>query len=163
MQYGQSISRRTFLCALAGMGASAFTSRRAGAGLLVEASVSIDYGDPGRAIPEGFIGLSYNAVLASPEYLSQGNLSMQGLGPSSVLRLGGNSSERTIWRDTGNATGAESFVITPAAINKLAALLKALDWRLIYGLTLRGHARSSRGRSGLCRASRRPRRRLSDR
>ena len=123
------------------MGASAFTSRRAGAGLLVEASVSIDYGDPGRAIPEGFIGLSYeSAVLASPEYLSQGNLSvmglMQGLGPSSVLRLGGNSSERTIWRDTGNATGAESFVITPAAINKLAALLKALDWRLIYGLNL---------------------------
>jgi hypothetical protein len=107
----------------------------------VNASVALGYDQPGRAIPEDFIGLSYeSAVLASPDYLSPGNLSVMGLlrslGPGAVLRLGGNSSERTVWSDTGDRPEAESFVITPAAIDALAALLNALDWRLIYGLNL---------------------------
>ena len=60
----------------------------------------------------------------------------RGLGPDAVLRLGGNTSERTAWRDTGNASVAQAFVITPAAIDALAGLVNALDWRLIYGLNL---------------------------
>ena len=79
-------------------------------------------------------------MLASPEHLSPGNLSvigfLRGLGPGGVLRLGGNSSERTVWRDTGDRSGVETLVITPAAIDALAALLNTLDWRLIYGLNL---------------------------
>jgi hypothetical protein len=107
----------------------------------MNASVAVGYDQPGRAISQHFIGLSYeSAILASPDYLSPENLSvmglLRGLGPGAVLRLGGNSSERTVWRDTGNGSGAKTFVITPAAIDALAALLNALDWRLIYGLNL---------------------------
>ena len=135
------MTRRSLLCALAGMAATLCASRRVGAAPFVNASVAVGYDQPGRAIPENFIGLSYeSAVLASPDYLSPGNLSvmglLRGLGPGAVLRLGGNSSERTVWRDTGDRPEVESFVITPAAIDALAALLNALDWRLIYGLNL---------------------------
>src|SRR5689334_6002633 len=95
----------------------------------------------GRIISENFIGLSYeSAVLASPDYLSPRNLSVmglfRGLGPGAVLRLGGNTSESTAWRDTDNASVAQTFVITPAAIDALAGLVNALDWGLIYGLNL---------------------------
>jgi hypothetical protein len=107
----------------------------------MNASLAIGYDQPGRDISDSFIGLSYeSSVLASPEYLSAKNLSvlglLRGLGPGGVLRLGGNSSERSVWRDTGHGPEAESFVITPAAIDALAAFLNALDWRLIYGLNL---------------------------
>ena len=119
------MTRRSLLCTLAGMAATLYASRRAGAGPFVNASVAVGYDEPGRVIPENFIGLSYeSAVLASPDYLSPGNLSVmglfRGLGPDAVLRLGGNTSERTAWRDTGDASEAEAFVITPAAIDALA-------------------------------------------
>lgn len=135
------MTRRSLLCTLAGMAVTLCASRRVGAAPFVNASVAVGYDQPGRAIPESFIGLSYeSAVLASPDYLSLGNLSimgfLRGLGPSAVLRLGGNSSERTVWRDTGDRPEVKSFVITPAAIDALAALLNALDWRFIYGLNL---------------------------
>ena len=46
----------------------------------VAASVAVGYDEPGRIIPENFIGLSYeSAVLASPDYLSPRNLSVMGL------------------------------------------------------------------------------------
>ncbi len=135
------MNRRGFLCALAGLAATLRAAGRVGAGPFINASVAVSYDQPGRAIPDNFIGLSYeSAVLASPEHLSPGNLSLigflRGLGPGGVLRLGGNSSERTVWRDTGDRSEVETLVITPAAIDALAALLNALDWRLIYGLNL---------------------------
>jgi hypothetical protein len=106
-----------------------------------DASVSVGYDQPGRAISREFIGLSYeSSALTSPEYLSPKNLSLlgllRGLGPGGVLRLGGNMSESTVWRDTDEGNEGESFVITPAAVDQLAALLDALDWQLIYGLNL---------------------------
>ncbi|MGC2409183.1 MAG: glycosyl hydrolase family 79 C-terminal domain-containing protein [Methyloceanibacter sp.] len=135
------MNRRSFLCALAGLAATLRASGRVGAGPFINASVAVAYDQPGRAISDNFIGLSYeSAVLASPEQLSPGNLSiiglLRGLGPGGVLRLGGNSSEHTVWRDTGDRPEVESFAITPAAIDALAVLLNALDWQLIYGLNL---------------------------
>jgi hypothetical protein len=123
------------------MAASLYAARRVGAGPFMNASVAVGYDQPGRAISEHFIGLSYeSAILASPDYLSPHNLSvmglLRGLGPGAVLRLGGNSSERTVWRDTGDRSEVGSFVITPAAIDTVAVLLNALNWRLIYGLNL---------------------------
>jgi hypothetical protein len=137
----RSISRRSLLQILAGVAATPYASRRARAGPHVAASVAVGYDAPGRIISENFIGLSYeSAVLASPDYLSPRNLSVmglfRGLGPAAVLRLGGNTSESTAWRDTDNASVAQTFVITPAAIDALAGLVNALDWWLIYGLNL---------------------------
>ena len=133
------MSRRSLLRILAGVAATPYASRRARAGPEVAASVAVSYDQPGRIIPENFIGLSYeSAVLASPDYLSPRNPALHGLlralGPGAVLRLGGNTSESTTWRGTSNAS--ETFVITPAAIDALAELVKALNWQLIYGLNL---------------------------
>lgn len=135
------MTRRSLLCTLAGMAATVCAPRRVGAAPVANASFAVGYDQPGRAVAENFIGLSYeSAVLASPDYLSPGNLSiaglLRGLGARGVLRLGGNTSERTVWRDTGDRSEVGSFVVTPAAIDAVAALLNALDWRLIYGLNL---------------------------
>jgi hypothetical protein len=135
------MNRRRFLYALPGLAATLRASGRAGAEPFMNASVAVGYDQRGRAISKNFIGLSYeSAVLASAEYLSAGNLSiidfLRGLGPGGVLRLGGNSSERTVWRNSGDRSEVESFVITPAAIDALAGLVNVLDWRLIYGLNL---------------------------
>ena len=119
------MSRRSLLRLLAGVAATPYASQRARARPHTAASVAVGYDELGRVIAENFIGLSYeSAVLASPDYLSPRNLSVmglfRGLGPGAVLRLGGNSSERTVWRDTSDRPEVESFVITPNAINALA-------------------------------------------
>jgi hypothetical protein len=86
------------------------------------------------------MGLSYeSALLASSDYFTPRNLSVFGLlralGADGVLRIGGNTSERTVWSGAGSSP-VDRFVISPAAIDALAALLHALGWKLIYGLNL---------------------------
>ena len=61
---------------------------------------------------------------------------MRTLGSQGVLRIGGNTSERTVWRTQDTSAPGENFVITPLAIDRLAGFLRALGWRLIYGLNL---------------------------
>ena len=107
----------------------------------ISATVAVDDDQPGRIIPDDFTGLSYeSAVLASPDYLSPANRSIlgliHGLGPRGVLRLGGNSSEATLWRGPSDGKKGGGIVITPTSIDALVALLASLDWRLIYGLNL---------------------------
>ena len=87
------MNRRSFLYALAGIAATLRASGRVGAGPFINASVAVGYDQPGRAISDNFIGLSYeSAVLASPEHLSPANLSLigflRGLGPGGVLAPG---------------------------------------------------------------------------
>jgi hypothetical protein len=108
---------------------------------LADVSLSVGYESTGTRIPTDYIGLSYeSALLASSDYFSPRNLSVFGLlralGANGVLRIGGNTSERTVWGGTGSSSSVDRFVITPAAIDELAALLRALGWRLIYGLNL---------------------------
>ena len=55
-----SMSRRSLLRILAGVAAASYAARRARAGPEVAASVAVSYDQPGRIIPENFIGLSYN-------------------------------------------------------------------------------------------------------
>ena len=109
------------------MAATAYASRRVGAEPSINASVAVGYDQPGHAISENFIGLSYkSAVLASPEHLSPGNLSimglLRGLGPGGVLRLGGNSSARVVRRDTAIGLRSRTSSSRRPAIDALAAL-----------------------------------------
>jgi hypothetical protein len=135
---GAVLDRRSFL-ALAG---STFFARGSGrAETAVPASVTIAYEHPGRAIAADFIGLSYeSALIAAPDYFTPDNYSLLGLiralGARGIIRIGGNTSERTAW-ETGVAEQTSGrYVITPASIDGLAAFLRKLDWRLIYGLNL---------------------------
>jgi hypothetical protein len=133
--------RRSFL---AGMTNALLGARTPGAaraqepvnlGLIVGASAR------GPQIPPDFIGLSYeSAILADEDYVSPDNASLIGLvrrlGRAGVLRIGGNTSEDTIWNPGDQQTRSGRIVLTPARIDRLAALVRALEWKLIYGLNL---------------------------
>ncbi len=139
MSRGALLDRRSFL-ALAGTTLLARGSARSETA--VPASVAIAYEDPGRAIAADFIGLSYeSALVASPDYFTPDNRSLLGLiralGVHGVIRIGGNTSERTVWETgAGAARQTGRYVITPASIDRLAAATRRLGWRLIYGLNL---------------------------
>jgi hypothetical protein len=101
--------------------------------------VTIDYENGGRPIAPDFIGLSYeSAILFPATYFDPNNAILlallRSLG-SGVLRIGGNTSERTMWA-LARTAGPESIPITPHAIDRLAATLRAIGWKLIYGLNL---------------------------
>jgi hypothetical protein len=103
------------------------------------ARVTVDYENDGRPIAPDFIGLSYESAILSPgTYFAPENAALLGLLRalgSGVLRIGGNTSEHTVWKAAG-AAAPDAIVITPGAIDRLAATLRALGWKLIYGLNL---------------------------
>ena len=103
--------------------------------------VAVDDHIAGTQIPTDFIGLSYeSAILAGGDYFTPSNTSLLGLigllGPNGVIRVGGNTSERTVWRVRDEPAPPGSLVLTPTSIDRLAAVLRLLGWKLIYGLNL---------------------------
>src|SRR5215471_18850078 len=134
------MNRRRFLLGLGGAGAAFARWASAQDGPAV-AHLSVEYEDAGRRIARGFIGLSYeSAVVAANDFFTADNRTLlqllRTLGPEGVLRIGGNTSERTLWRTQDTLAPRENFVITPFAIDRLAGFVRALGWRLIYGLNL---------------------------
>ena len=140
MAYHCVMDRRRFLHGLAGGGAALIARAFAQDGPAT-ARLAVDYENPGRAIASDFIGLSYeSAVVAANDFFTADNRTLlrllRTLSPEGVLRIGGNTSERTLWRTQDTLAPRENFVITPFAIDRLAGFLRALGWRLIYGLNL---------------------------
>ena len=135
------MKRRRFLIGAAATAAGLLTpgTNRSQPGINLRLAVSSE--DPGQAIALDFIGLSYeSSILASGDYFTPGNSSalglIQSLGENGVIRIGGNTSERTLWGADAKPAGPASFVIRPANIDRLAAALRVLGWELIYGLNL---------------------------
>jgi hypothetical protein len=129
--------RRKFLTGAAAAALTAIAPHRAVAAIPARAEIDEDH--PGTPIAPEFLGLSYeSAILADGHYFAPGNASVVGLirrlGERGVIRLGGNLSERTVWGE--RPRGAGDIPIGPAAIDRLSATLRALGWRLIYGLNL---------------------------
>jgi len=137
-----SIDRRAFLAAATGTAMGLLTPGTSRAQTDISALVVVAYEDTGQQIASDFIGLSYeSAILAAGDYLAPDNRSVLGLirslGQSGVIRIGGNSSERTIWRAADvKSMASDGFVITPANIDRLAGAMRTLQWKLIYGLNL---------------------------
>jgi hypothetical protein len=121
------------------MGLLAYGSARAQSG--AAAPLVVAYEDAGRPIAPDFIGLSYeSAILVAGDYFAPDNGSVLGLiralGADGVLRIGGNTSEHTVWDQQANPVAADSLVVTPASVDRLAAALRLIGWKLIYGLNL---------------------------
>src|SRR6516165_5014004 len=140
LAYHSSMDRRRFLLGLAGGGAM-LAGRVSAQDDRAMARLDVDYEDVGHRIPPDFIGLSYeSAVVAANDFFTADNRTLlrllRTLGAEGVLRIGGNTSERTRWRTQATLAPREDFVITPLAIDRLAGFLRALGWRLIYGLNL---------------------------
>jgi hypothetical protein len=136
------IARRGLLRGAAAAAAGLLARSRARAQAWADALLIVDDRDAGRPIAPDFLGLSYeSAILAAGDYFTPDNASVLGLirrlGRNGVLRIGGNTSERTVWRaEAAPAAAPGSFVITPASIDRLAATLRILGWKLVYGLNL---------------------------
>src|SRR5262245_22073545 len=137
------VARRGLLRGVAAAAAGLLARSRARAQADADVLLTVDDRDAGRPIAPDFVGLSYeSAILAGGDYFTPENASVLGLirrlGPNGVLRIGGNTSERTVWRAAAAPAAAApgSFVITPASIDRLAATLRILGWKLVYGLNL---------------------------
>jgi hypothetical protein len=138
------IARRGLLRGVAAAAAGLLARSRARAQVEANALLTVDDRDAGRPIAPDFVGLSYeSAILAAGDYFTPDNASVLGLirrlGPNGVLRIGGNTSERTVWRAEAAPAAAAapgSLVITPASIDRLAATLRIVGWKLVYGLNL---------------------------
>jgi Glycosyl hydrolase family 79 C-terminal beta domain len=109
----------------------------------------------GNAIAADFTGLSYEtSQLSDPDFFSRANAPLAGfhrrLGAAGILRIGGNTSEFSVWSPTaapaqptpqalGPDTGrhpAPRRPVTPLAIRNLRGFLELSGWRLIYGLNM---------------------------
>lgn len=158
------LTRRDFLAAAAVASAGRLVPRlfRAQAGGVspLTADLTLYPGSPGPVLPVRFTGLSYEAAqLVNPAFFSAANRPLialfRGLGRRGVLRIGGGTSDFTVWSASGAAAAPPYEVfgpdtskgrkidrpITPLAIRNLRAFLDAADWDLIYGLNMaRGSA-----------------------
>lgn len=134
--------RRSFLTGITSATLGLFARGLARAQEPSDLRISIDAtAAQGPQIPEDFIGLSYeSAILTDADFVSPDNRSLIGLirrlGPAGVLRIGGNTSEDTVWSAGDQSTLPGRIILTPARIDHLAALVRAFGWKLIYGLNL---------------------------
>jgi hypothetical protein len=125
--------RRRFLLSLAGLFGMAALSPELRGASQDENELSIDFNAPGQRIPEDFLGLSFEtAALVSEGIFSSDNESLisliRGLGPTGVVRIGGNSSDRPSLR--------KRLSCNRAHVEQLSGFLSATRWKLIYGLDL---------------------------
>jgi hypothetical protein len=88
-------------------------------------------------IASGFAGLSYEKGAMAEPLFQASNTDLigmfKGLGPS-LLRIGGNSVDKTQWNATG--AGRTASQVAPADIDALAGFLKATGWTVLYGVNL---------------------------
>jgi hypothetical protein len=136
-----SIERRRFLTGMTSTVMGLLAGGTGRAQTAVDALLVVAYEDTGRPITSDFIGLSYeSAILAAGDYFTPENRSVLGLigslGKNGVIRIGGNTSEYTVWHAEAKPVASGTFVMTPASVDRLAAAMRILRWKLIYGLNL---------------------------
>jgi hypothetical protein len=105
-------------------------------GSLTSATLSISAMSLG-SIGAAFAGLSYEkSSLALPRF-TPGNADLigmfQGLGES-LLRIGGNSVDKTQWTPAG--AGGTAGEVAPADIEALGGFLRGCGWSVLYGVNL---------------------------
>ncbi len=110
---------------------------------------------PGNPIAADFTGLSYEtSQLSDPGFFAPQNTALAAfhrrLGTSGILRIGGNTSEFSVWSPASAPIHpmAEAFgpdigrhpaprrPVTPLAVRNLRGFLDSSGWRLIYGLNM---------------------------
>jgi len=149
------LTRREFVGAMAGLAASGFLSACSSsgsnsgsgsgpalpaqpipAGQIAPATVSISATEVG-TMPAQFVGLSYEKDKLSQPVFAGSNANLIGLFKrlgSGLLRIGGNSVDKTTWNPTG--PGQTSGQVAPPDVDALAAFLTAADWPVLYGVNL---------------------------
>jgi hypothetical protein len=113
-------------------------AQAAPAGKVAPATVTIK-SDTGATLGERFVGISFEKNLLAQPPLTKGNLAqlLKTLGPG-VLRFGGNQVDKTFWTSTGEKAPEWGLTtVTPADVERLATLVRASGWQVLYGLALK--------------------------
>lgn len=109
-------------------------------GTIAQASLTVSTGEAGLIGP-GFAGLSYEKSSLCEPLFSAANTELVGLfkllGPS-ILRIGGNSVDQSVWTPGGR--GQTAGQIAPSDVAALGGFLRPAGWRCIYGVNLGGAA-----------------------
>jgi hypothetical protein len=124
--------------------ADAATVEGGEAGPTLAAAIAVDPGTKLGGIGPAFVGLSYEKSQLQSGFFRGNNAAAVAmfdlLGPS-ILRIGGNSVDRTVWQtyDAGAPfpDAAVPSVITAADVDGLAAFTKAAGWRVLYGVNMK--------------------------
>jgi hypothetical protein len=135
-----SLSRRTLLggaaagVALASLGMAPGFGVPAASGTSATPTLTIDPGDRLGRIGIRALGFSFEkSTLATPLFQASNTdlvALFRLLGPG-VLRLGGNSVDRTDWDPSG--AGSTPGVVAPPDLAGLRGFLDAVDWQVLYG------------------------------
>jgi hypothetical protein len=110
------------------------------AGPTVPGTITVDPATKVGTIPSQFVGLSYEksqlpSGLFAPDDDALISL-FKLLGPG-ILRVGGNSVDRTEWYSAPTSDGSAASTITTDEVDALSAFAKAAGWQVIYGLDMK--------------------------
>jgi len=123
-----------------------------GAGIPVaKASFALDITRPGRHVDATLASLSYETLeLLDPTFFAADNHGLvrlfRAMNPHGVLRIGGNTSDDTVWSGyqgklppfVARKRGpAQPYVLKPEGLQALADFLRATGWKLVFGVNLR--------------------------
>lgn len=111
----------------------------------------LDAAHPGRTVDPSLASLSYEMLeLENPRFFAADNHALvqlfRALNPNGVLRIGGNTSDDTVWAGWHGSLPPfvarkrglkQPFVLKPEALAGLAGFLKATGWKLVFGVNLR--------------------------
>jgi hypothetical protein len=114
------------------------------AGPIAAATITVDPATKLGTIGPGYVGLSYEKSKLQQGFFRGDNAALvamlQLLGPS-LLRIGGNSVDETVWQtfDAGAPApdAAAPTTITTSDVDGLAALAKAAGWKVLYGVNMK--------------------------
>ncbi|WLT31901.1 hypothetical protein [Geothrix sp. PMB-07] len=101
----------------------------------VPVAVTIQRTNTGLRLENGFVGFSYEKSKLNSPLFDGANAGLvtlfKRLGPG-VLRVGGNSVDKTTWDPTG--PGLTPGKVASADVDRLAGFLKAANWQVIYAM-----------------------------
>jgi hypothetical protein len=110
------------------------------AGATVTGTITVDPSTQVGAIPAGFVGFSYEKTQMTSGLFAGGDAALISLfklvGPG-LLRIGGNSVDRTEWYSAPSSDGSASATITTGEVDALAAFAKASGWKVVYGVDMK--------------------------
>lgn len=136
-----------FIVMLAGAGTWVWARSAASVPLAPTVVLKVNTHRPGNAFDPGAVGLSIEASELETDHLSAAHERLARLlrllGPS-VLRIGGNSVDRSWWTSSGETPPPwATSTVTPADLQVLHGLLIATGWRVLLGVDF-GHFESAR-------------------
>lgn len=104
------------------------------------ASITVTGTAAGHGLPADFVGFSLEANSLSNGDFAGSDFAqyLKALGPTGILRIGGNSADETFWTSTGQTAPSWSEgTITPASLTSLESVIAGTGWKVILAVNLK--------------------------